>query len=619
MYTPRLLKINLNTGSCQEETIPEQTIKDYLGGRGLGVKYLYQELKPGTDPLSPENKLIFHVGPLAGTGALSASRWIATSKSPLTESYFRSVGGHDFGAWLRWTGYELLIIEGKAAVPSYILFKNGRPEILEAKDLWGKTTSETQKALEQKHGAGVRSACIGPAGENGVLFAGIFAGSHCAGRGGMGTVMGSKNLKAIAIDAARNFELPDPEGYKALIKEESAAITGARGFQFFADNGTTFNQDTTNRLGIFPTKNFQLGSLDGWEKFSGAELAKLKAEHVTCYACPIHCEKKYRVATGPYAGAVAEGPDYETIWAFTGSIASNEIGATILGNQMCDELGMDTMTMGVAAGFAYELYEREILTKKDTGGLELTWGDHHLLMDLIKKTAYREGLGDLLADGVRKAARRLGRGAEYYAIHIKGLELPAYDPRGMKWQGLSYATSTVGANHNMGYSVQELFGAKYPRPVDRLADSGFADVVAYNQDSCAAFETGVICLFTTQLGMMRLPFFGKMMASARGLPELADQNYLLRAGQRIYNLEHIFNLREGLGRKEDAFPARLTREPLKHAGPSEGQWLKDPDGMIDEYYKARGWDQKGIPPTEKLRELGLQDYEKDLETLRTKS
>lgn len=617
MYTPKLLRINLSTGHYKEEAISETTVKQFVGGRGFGIKYLYREHKPGTEAFSPESKLIFHVGPLAGTGALCASRWIATGLSPLTNTYFRSVGGHDFGAWLRWMGYELLIIEGKANAPSYILFKNGRPEIYEAGEIWGKTTTETQDLLQKKHGENIRSACIGPAGENLVRFAGIFSGSHCAGRGGMGAVMGSKNLKAIAIDAIRNIELPNPPEFKNLVKEEAAAITKSRGFPFFAEYGTTQNQDNTIRNGIFPTRNFQFGSLEGWENFSGAEFAKMKERNVSCYACPIHCGNKYRVKEGPYAGATAEGPDYETIWAFTGPIASNEIGATILGNHLCDELGLDTMSMGSVVGFAYELYEREILTPKDTGGLDLTWGNHQLMIDLIKKTAYRQGLGDLLAEGVRRAAQRLGKGADYYAMHIKGLEIPAYDPRGVKGQGLSYATSTMGANHNIGYSVQELFGSKFPRPVDRYADGGQADVVMYNQDSCVAFETGVICLFTTQLVMVRLPFFSKMMASARGMPEFGDQEYMLKTGQRIYNLERAFNLREGIGREEDCFPLRLTTEPLKKAGPAEGQVLRNPEGMIDEYYKVRGWDRAGVPTLEKLKELGLEEIEADLNPFRS--
>ena len=617
MDTPKLLRIDLNTGRFQEENIPEKTVKDFIGGRGFGVKYLYDELKPGTDPMGPDNKLLLHVGPLAGTGALCASRWIATSKSPLTGTYFRSVGGDDFGAWLRWTGYEMIILEGKAKVPSYLLFKDGKPQVIAAGDLWGKTTSETQVILQDKHGPNVRSACIGPAGENLVLYAGIFAGTHCAGRGGMGAVMGSKNIKAVAIDAKRNVELPNPAEFKELVKEESANITTSKGFPFFSEHGTTYNQDNTNRLGIFPTRNFRLGTLEGWDKIAGEEFAKLKETNVSCYACPMHCGNKYKVKEGIYAGATAEGPEYETIWAFTGSIDSNEIGPAIAGNQLCDELGLDTMSVGAAIGFAFELYERGILTKNEADAMPLTWGNHYAMMDLIKETAYRVGLGDILADGVRKAAARIGKGAEAYAMHVKGLEIPAYDPRGMKGQGLSYITSTVGANHNMGYSVQELFGSKFPHPVDKYAETGHGDVVMFNQDSCAAFETGVICLFTTQLGMVRLPAFSKMMASVRGMPEIGDQAVFMKTGQRIYNLERAFNLREGIGRKEDAFPQRMTTEPLKNAGPAEGQWIKNPDSMLDEYYGARGWDKNGVPTPEKLKELGLEGLETNLRPMRS--
>ncbi|MDZ4246497.1 MAG: aldehyde ferredoxin oxidoreductase N-terminal domain-containing protein [Dehalococcoidia bacterium] len=403
-YIPKILRINLTSGSFREEALPDKFLRDYVGGRGLAVKYLYDELIPGTEPLSADNKLIISIGPLSGTGAQCTSRWMATSKSPLTNTYFRSVGGADFGAWLRWSGFELIIVEGKANSPVYLMLKDGTPKILEAKQLWGKTTSETQTFLSDIHGKNVRTICIGPAGENLVRYAGIFSGTHCAGRGGLGAVMGFKNLKAITLDATRNVELPDPEEFKALVKEQVAAITGSRAYPGFSDHGTTYNQDNTNRNGIFPTKNFRFGTLEGWEKFCGDEYAKLKVKDVSCYACPIHCGNKYVVSSGPYAGAQAEGPDYETIWAFTGNMLSTEIGATIMANQLCDELGMDTMTMGSTIGFAYELYEREILTSRDTDGIELTWGRHDIIADLIKKTAYRQGLGNLLAEGVKLAA-----------------------------------------------------------------------------------------------------------------------------------------------------------------------------------------------------------------------
>lgn len=605
-YAPRLLRINLSAGSQREESVPARVTREYVGGRGLGIKYLYDEMKPGVDPMSSESKLIMVAGPLAGTGALSSSRWMAIGKSPLTNTYFRSVAGGDFGAWMKWSGFEIIIIEGRASVPAYIWLKDGKAEIIEARHLWGQTTSETQRLLTERHGHNARIACVGPAGENLVRFAGIFTGSRSASRGGMGAVMGFKNLKAIVIDSARRVELPDQDTFKAIVKEQGNTITTNRGFPHLSQNGTNYGQDHNNRKGIFPTRNFQWGSLQGWEKFCGDEFVKLRGtEHISCYACPIHCGKKYTVKDGPYAGVSADGPEYETIWAFTGPICSTDIGAPIYANYLCDTLGIDAITMGSVLGFSYELYEREIITGKDTDGLALVWGKYKEALDLIPKTVYRRGFGDILADGVMKASLRIGRGAANYAMHIKGLEIPAYDPRGVKRMGLSYAVSSTGASASDGYSMQDIYGFKYPRATDRFAELGYADVVKYNQDFMAAIDTGILCVFPCLYGMITIPTFARMMASATGIREFGDPEYLFQAGRRIYMLERAFNLREGFGRKDDRFPARLTGEPLKNAGPAEGQLIKAPGAMLDEYYALTGLDADGCPTQETLEKLGL--------------
>lgn len=603
-YEPKLLRVDLSKGTFHEEAILLPKVRDFVGGRGLAAAYLYEELPPGVDPLGPGNKLVFSVGPLAGTSALSFSRWMVTSKSPLTGTYFRSVGGADFGAWLRWTGFDLLIIEGKADEPSYLHIEESRPELRPAAGLWGKGTAETQQELQSRHN-GSRIACIGTAGEKLVRYAGIFSASNSASRGGLGAVMGSKNLKAIAINASRKPRIAEPDKFKELVKEQAAGITKSRAFESFSTYGTSYNQDNINRMGIFATRNSREGSLTGWQAFSGDEYAKLKEGNFSCYACPVHCGNRHKAPGGRYQGAASDGPDFQTIWAFTGPAASTDIAATIAANALCDDVGMDTISAGSTIGFAFELFEKGLLTKADTGGLDLSYGNHEAMMELLKKIALREGIGDLLAEGVRTAARRLGKGTDAYAMHIKGLELPAYEPRGAKANGLSYATSPIGASHCIGYATQELYGARYPRPVDRFADTGYADVVIFNQDQTAMVETGIACTFSAQLGMLRVPLFGQMLAAATGMAEFASPDYLAKVGERIYNVERLFNVREGLGRKDDRFPARLTTEPLKNAGPAEGQVIRKPEEMLDEYYRVRGWDKEGRPLPEKMKELGL--------------
>jgi len=607
-YTPKLLRANLTTGDFKEEV---KVVRDFVGGRGFGIKYLYQELSPGIDPLSPANKLLFTIGPLAGTGALAFSRWLVTFKSPLTGTYGRSVCGSDFGAWLRFAGLDMIIVEGKSAKPVYLYIEDGHYEIKDAEELWGKDTARTQERLKEIHGDGVRAVCIGPAGEKLVCIAGILGERRIAARGGPGAVMGSKNLKAIVIKATRKVKLPNPEEFKGLIKEQADSMRAAPMFPDQSENGTLSTLDIINSMGGFPTRNFQEGILDGWkENISNAAFKKIEVKDTACYACIVRCSKFHTVTSGLYAGATSEGPEYETAWAFSGPIVSTDIGATVAADVLCDDLGLDTISTGNAIGFAYELFEKGILTLKDTDGLNLTWGNHEAAIELVKRIGNRQGLGDILAEGIKRASLHIGKGAEAYAMHIKGMELSAYECRALKRQGLGYATSPIGASHCVGYSLQEIFGVPIPHPVDRLADEGSTDVVKFNQDGLATWETGIGCSFVQA---MTLPdMFGRMLVSVTGIPELGAVDHLDLVGERIFNLERVFNLREGLGRKDDAFPLRITTEPLKNAGPSEGQIIRKPDALLDEYYQFRGWDRDGIPTLEKLKELGLEEINKDM-------
>jgi aldehyde:ferredoxin oxidoreductase len=604
--TGKFLRINLSTSETETGEVDQQTAIDFIGGRGYGVSYLYKELKPNVDPLGEDNKLILLTGPLAGTSALAVSRWMAITKSPLTGAFARSVGGADFGAWLKFAGYEFIIIEGKAEKPVYIHLTRNSCRIHDARDLWGKNTKETQKSLIEQYGKSTRCVSIGPAAEKLVKFSGIFSERRSAGRCGTGAVMGSKNLKAIAINAQRNLTLSDPETYARLAKEQVEAVLANKGYENHKEWGTTQTQDFTNLIGIFPVKNFRYGQLTGREKIAGENYHRLRTGDIGCYSCPARCGKVHTVTSGIYGNAHSEGPEYESIWAFTGPIENTSIEASIAADQLCDDLGLDTISTGNTIGFAFELYEKGILSKSDADGLELTCGNHQAMIALIKKIARREGIGNILAEGTRAAAAIIGKGAVDYAIQVKGLELPAYEPRGAKSMGYNYATASIGASHCYGYAAQDIWGATVPRPTNRFEEVENADVVIFNQDDTASKETGIICAFASNWGWVP-DLFGKMLSAVRGIGEYSDNDHLRLVGERIVNLERLINLREGLSRQDDTLPRRMRTEPL-HTGEAEGegQIVLHQDAFLDRYYELRGWSPEGEPTPDKLKALGLE-------------
>ena len=612
----KLLRVNLSNSTIKDEDIPQKIALDYVGGRGFGSKYLYDEVPAGTDPLGKQNKLLVGTGLLAGTGAQSLSKWIVVTKSPLTNTFARSYGGGDFGAWLKWAGFELVIFEGKAAKPVYLHIAGGKYEIRDASAIWGKTTSQAQEYLKKQHGAKARMICIGPAAEKQVRFAGIFSGRRAAGRGGTGTVMASKNLKAVVIEADRKEELANPAEFKKLVQQQVKGYKGGLGFEPFRDYGTPMGVDYPGfAMGTFPVRNFRTADLEGWEKISFLQYAQITQKHVGCYACMLKCGKIRTVADGPYAGVNSEGPHYETIWAFTGPTGCTNLEATVMADHMCCELGLDTISTGNSIGFAYELFEKGILTTRDTDGLVLKYGDPEPMLKLIEKIGRREGLGDILAEGVKRAAEHIGKGSAEYAMHVKGLEMPGYEPRAMKALGMNYALSNMGANHCYGYAQQEM-GNPRPRLVDAAADEGKGDIVKYNQDYVAAIELVNACTFpANNLELFGLELIGNMLVAALGETKFGSADYLWLVGEKVYNLERCFNIRDGFSRKDDTLPKRMYTEPLK-GGMRDGEIIRKPDVIIDEYYEARGWDRNGIPTKATLKRLGLEEVDKDIAKFR---
>jgi len=612
----RLLRVNLSKDMAKDEGIPKNLAIDYVGGRGFGSKYLYDEVPAGTDPLGKQNKLLIGTGLLAGTGAQSLSKWLVYTKSPLTGTFTRNSGGGDFGAWLKWAGFELMIFEGKAAKPAYLYIKDGACEILDAKDIWGKAVSPTQEYLKKKHGVKARMICVGPAAENMVRYAGIFCGRRTAARNGVGTVMASKNLKAVVIEAERKEELADPSEFSKLVKQQVKGYQEGLGFEPFRDYGTPMGVDIPGfAMGSFPVRNFRSNDLEGWEKLSFLQYAAITQKHSGCYSCMLKCGKIRTVPDGPYAGTNSEGPHYETLWAFSGSTGCADLGATVMADHMCCELGLDSISTGNSIGFAYELFEKGILTTKDTDGLVLKYGDPEPMLKLIEMIGNRKGIGDILAEGVKRAAERIGKGSEEYAMHVKGLEMPGYEPRALKALGMHYALSNVGANHSYGYAQQEI-GNPRPRLLDAAADDGKGDVIKYNQDYVAAIELVNSCTFpANNLDLYGLELIGNMLVAALGETKFGSADYLWHVGEKVYNLERCFNIRDGFSRKDDTLPKRMYTEPLI-GGIRDGEIIRKPDVIIDEYYGARGWDKNGIPTKATLKRLGLEEVDKDIAKFR---
>lgn len=603
-FRNRFLRVNLSDSSFSEFSLDDATIHDYIGGRGFGAKLLYDDFRRGTDPVGEDSELVFLNGPLCGTHAQSFSRMKIFFKSPLTGGYFKSAAGGYWGPELKFAGFDGVIVRGIAEKPVYLWIREGKYELRDAGYLWGLDCDDTHTLVrEELHDPLVRVACIGPAGEHGVRYAGVFSDRRAAGRGGAGMVMGSKNLKAIACRGTEKVEPADREAFDAAVREQLAGYRSNPTVANFSRTGTQI-AEFTNLLGMYPTRNFREGVLPKWQDVEGDAYTKLRVRKEGCHVCSVHCGNLTKVSSGRYAGAWSEGPEYETTWAFTGPMAKADIGLTVAADKLCDDLGLDTISTGSTIGFAYELFEKGILTKKDTGGITLKYGDNRHVMDLIRQIAYREGFGDVLADGSKEAARRIGKGAEQYAIQVKGLELPAYDPRGAKAHGLNFVTSNIGADHNTGYASQEVFGAPVPFPVDRFEVARKGELTKWNQDLTALLETGIICSFVPSWGALSEEVFGKLLAGATGIKDFADVSYLWAVGERIFNLERMFNVREGFTSKDDALPARFSTESMPD-GPSKGQ-MYEAEALLKDYYQARGWDPKtGIPSAAKLSELGL--------------
>jgi aldehyde:ferredoxin oxidoreductase len=628
--------VDLSTSSVRVVETPPEILREFLGGRGLGASLLFDLVGPDVEPLSPANCLIFTAGPLSGTPWPTSARLHVTFKSPLTGVYGYANSGGFFAAEMRHAGYDAIVVTGRAAQPSILKVEDGSITVEAATGLWGQTTDAVHQAIlgpEPKASAG-RVLCIGPAGENLVRIAALINDyNRAAARGGPGAVMGSKNLKAIHVRATSRPAVA-PE-LKAAAKAATARLNEDPRLDGLRRFGTLILMDPKNMSGDQPAKNHQLAQVPFIDRVNAAALDQYLVEHKGCYACPIRCSRKSEVSEGPYAVKIG-GPEYETTNALGPMCWIDDPEAIIYANHLCNLYGLDTISTGVVVAFAMELHEKGLLDDigdDSAARLSLEWGDARTLIGLIERIARRQGIGDLLAEGVRRAAQRIGGEARRYALHVKGLELPRQEPRVAKGFGLGHATSNRGADHlyalpaiDLGGAwdiAQRIFPAEIvPELMETDNEKFKADMVVYGEHFCAVTDALGICKFSTTEEYSLLPddlapgvsaLYGKPLTGAD----------LLLIGERIVNLERLFNVREGLSRADDQLPARFVEEavPLygfqrdsetgtmqRSAKPIGRAQIYDFEAMLDRYYHLRGWSEDGIPTLATLHRLALDGY-----------
>jgi aldehyde:ferredoxin oxidoreductase len=613
-YAGKIGFIDLSKKRVTLEEVSEGLIKGYLGGIGLLTRLLCDSIPRGADPYGPENTLIFAIGPVNGTLTPSSNRWNVGAKSPATGLIVSGNGGGIWGSELKWAGFDALVITGRAEKPCYLLVQDGTISILPGEELWGKDTWETEALLQAKHNdPNLRVAGIGQAGENRVPLACVIGEKvHAAGRGGSGAVMGSKNLKAVAVRGRMGVKIADPDG---LLREAQGLIEmlmSEKHYWRYRDKGSPSGTTLYAKVGGVTAYNGQSGIFDQFEKIEGdVFLNRYNIRRSACGNCPLPCWQKYLVKEGRFKGAWTEAIENSTVQCFGTKIANPDPEVLLVAHTLCDKYSLDEISVGVTIAFAMECFQKGIITTKETGGIELTWGNGDVLLQLIDMIAHNQGIGKILGQGCKTAAEYFGHDSERFALHVKGLEISTVDPRAYQGWALSYAVASRGGDHMRAYSNWE-FGevpddvireAGIPETVgDRFTVEGKGKGVAYSENIRSVTDSLEMCK-TVSRGKLGLP------SNVVGILNAVtgrdwNKEELMKIGERKVNLERLFNLREGLKPADDTLPWRILNEPLPD-GPSEGA-VVNLEPMLDEYYEARCWDSEtGHPKPEKLKELGL--------------
>ena len=613
-WQKKILRVNLTEGTCTAEPLNMEWANDYLGQRGLATKYLVEEIDPGVDPLSPDNKLIFATGPLTGTPASTGARYSVITKGALTGAIACSNSGGYFGAELKFAGWDMIIFEGRSEKPVYLYVNDDEAKLLPADELWGKSTWDTEKLLHEIHqDPQLRISSIGRAGENQVLYACVVNDLHrAAGRSGVGAVMGSKNLKAVAVRGTQGTQVDDPQKFLEVIAEKKRilaenAVTG----QGLPTYGTQVLMNIINELGALPTRNARDVQFEGADKVSGEAMHEPRGSegkpnlvrNQACFGCTIACgriaridREHYTVVNKPEYWGASGGLEYENAWSMGPDCGVDDLDAMTYANFICNEHGIDPITFGSTLAAAMELYEIGAITDEQTGGLPLKFGSAEALTTMVEAVVNGEGFGRELALGSRRLCEKYGH--PDLSMTVKSQEFPAYDPRGIQGMGLTYATSNRGACHLRSYTVSsEVLGI--PEKTDPLTTDGKPALVKAFQDVTAAVDSSGLCLFSTFAWSLE-DIQPQVDAACEGDWSLER---LMEIGERIWNLERQFNLAAGIDGKEDRLPKRLVTEPAR-TGPAKGL-VNGLDKMLPEYYQLRGWSPEGVPSRETLDRLGL--------------
>ena len=625
-----ILRVDLGSGTIERHLMDEHLCKNFVGGRGISAKLLFDEVGPEIEPLSPYNKLIFSCGPLSGTSAPSPARFHVTGKSPLTGIMGNSNAGGYFGPAMKRAGFDHLVIQGKAQEPVYLWINDNNIEIKSARHLWGKNIREAEAQIKEELGdRRVRVAAIGQAGENLVSIANIIHEERSASRTGMGAVMGSKNLKAVAIRGTKDVQLFDPDGFNRLAKEFQQRIAKSDKYEHFRKNGGSTGTYATDKAGFLAIRNFQqTGGFEGIENFNPKNVApQFYISNKPCFKCPIGCGKKFEVKEGPYAGEwgnkIEEG-------AFTplGPVCGNDnIASVFKMNNMGNQLGLDLIEFASGMAVVMEWYEKGIVTEKDLDGIQLTWGNHEAMAKMMEKVAFRQGVGDVLAEGIVKASKQFGKEAETYVSHSKGMVMGGVDSRIMKGTSLGFATSTRGACHLTALVPVEFPAFPVMTKEEAEAKFGTAEVMdpssykkasplIYYQHKSLMCDLFQVCKFLLGLGTGTKDFsfdnLYTLFYLATGVK--VNEEEMLTVAERVHNVERAYSCREGLDRKDDRLIGKWADEPVPN-GPYKGEMIDSEkwEVMLDEYYRLRGWDENGVPKKEKLKELGLDDVADELE------
>lgn len=613
-WTGNVLRVDLTKGTCTAEPLNMDWAEKYLGQRGLATKYLVEEIDPKVDPLSPDNKMIMTTGPLTGTCASTAGRYSVVTKGALTGAIACSNSGGFFGNELKNAGWDMIIFEGKSPKPVYLFIQNDKAELIDADGFWGTSVWDTEEGIKARHqDPNIRVASIGVSGEKGVKFACIVNDmDRAAGRSGVGTVMGSKNLKAVAVRGTKGVQVDNPEAFFKATNDGKAVLAGnpvtGEGLPAM---GTQVLMNVINEVGALPTRNHRDVQFEGASDISAEAMAEKRPSdgksnlitNAACFGCTIACGRvsqiertHYTVVDRPQYQKASGGLEYEAAWSLGAATGVNDLNALTFANFICNEQGMDPISFGATVGSAMEMFENGTITTKETGGIELTFGNAKALTDLAEQCGLGEGFGAEIGLGSKRLCEKYG--VPELSMSVKGQEFPAYDGRGIQGMGLTYATSNRGACHLRSYTVaSEILGI--PEKTDPLVSEGKAALVKAFQDATAAVDSAGICVFTTFAWTLD-DIAPQIDAACKGdwTPER-----LLEVGERIWNLERQFNLAAGFTGKDDNLPKRLLKDAAK-TGPAEGK-TSELDKMLPEYYDIRGWTADGVPSNETLSRLSL--------------